>query len=61
MMCLIFHPFAAAVQAVYATLKALREGTKPGDLSGVASAEMMRRVTRAGDYKSWTERFLGGG
>jgi carboxyvinyl-carboxyphosphonate phosphorylmutase len=54
------HPFAAAVQAVYATLRALREGTKPGDLSGVASAEMMRRVTRAGDYKSWTERFLGG-
>jgi carboxyvinyl-carboxyphosphonate phosphorylmutase len=54
------HPFAAAVQAVYGTLKALREGTKPGDLPGIASAEMMRRVTRAADYKSWTERFLTG-
>ena len=32
-----------------------------GELQGVASAEMMRRVTREGDYKSWTEKFLGGG
>ena len=54
------QPFSAAVQAVYNTLKALREGTKPTDLQGVASAETMRRVTRDGDYKSWTERFLGG-
>ncbi|HEY7581046.1 MAG TPA: isocitrate lyase/phosphoenolpyruvate mutase family protein [Acetobacteraceae bacterium] len=54
------QPFSAAVQAVYQTLKALREGTKSGDLQGIASAEMMRRVTRDGDYKSWTEKFLGG-
>jgi oxaloacetate decarboxylase len=54
------QPFSAAVQAVYDTLKALREGTKPSDLQGVASAETMRRVTRDGDYKSWTEKFLGG-
>jgi oxaloacetate decarboxylase len=54
------QPFSAAVQAVYDTLKALREGTKPADLQGIASAETMRRVTRGGDYKSWTERFLGG-
>jgi carboxyvinyl-carboxyphosphonate phosphorylmutase len=54
------QPFSAAVQAVYDTLKALREGTKPGDLQGIASAETMRRVTRDGDYKSWTEKFLGG-
>jgi carboxyvinyl-carboxyphosphonate phosphorylmutase len=54
------QPFSAAVQAVYDTLKALREGTKPGDLQGIASAETMGRVTRGGDYKSWTEKFLGG-
>jgi len=54
------QPFSAAVQAVYNTLKALREGTKPGDLQGIASAETMQRVTRDGDYKSWTEKFLGG-
>ncbi len=54
------QPFSAAVQAVYDTLKALREGTKPAELKGIASAETMRRVTRDGDYKSWTEKFLGG-
>jgi oxaloacetate decarboxylase len=54
------QPFSAAVRAVYDTLKALREGTKPGDLQGIASAETMGRVTRGGDYKSWTEKFLGG-
>jgi carboxyvinyl-carboxyphosphonate phosphorylmutase len=54
------QPFSAAVQATYNTLKALREGTKPSELTGVASAETMARVTREGDYKSWTERFLGG-
>jgi len=54
------QPFSAAVQAVYDTLKALREGTKPADLQGIASADTMRRVTRDGDYKSWAEKFLGG-
>jgi len=53
------QPFSAAVKAVYDTLKALREGVKPADLQGVASADMMKRVTREGDYKSWTEKFLG--
>jgi carboxyvinyl-carboxyphosphonate phosphorylmutase len=54
------QPFSAAVQAVYTTLKALRDGTKPSELTGIASAETMRRVTRDGDYKNWTEHFLGG-
>jgi oxaloacetate decarboxylase len=54
------QPFSAAVQAVYNTLKALREGTNPSDLQGVASAETMQRVTRDGDYKTWIEKFLGG-
>lgn len=52
------QPFSAAVKAVYDTLKALREGVKPADLQGVASADMMKRVTREGDYKTWTEKFL---
>ncbi|HEY1935748.1 MAG TPA: isocitrate lyase/phosphoenolpyruvate mutase family protein [Acetobacteraceae bacterium] len=52
------QPFSAAVQAVYNTLKALREGVKPSELRGVASADMMKRVTREGDYKGWTEKFL---
>src|SRR6267142_231399 len=53
-------PFGAAVQAVYNTLKALRGGTKPGDLQGIASPELMQRVTRAADYQQWTKDFLGG-
>jgi oxaloacetate decarboxylase len=52
------QPFSAAVQAVYNTLKALRDGTKPSELTGIASAETMAKVTRAGDYKSWTEKFM---
>jgi carboxyvinyl-carboxyphosphonate phosphorylmutase len=53
------QPFSAAVKAIYDTLKALREGTKPSALAGIASSDMMARVTREGDYKSWTEKFLG--
>jgi len=53
-------PLSAAVQAVYNTLKALRDGTKPADLQGIASPELMRRVTRAADYQQWTKDFLGG-
>ena len=52
------QPFSAAVKAIYDTLKALREGTKPAALQGIASAELMAKVTRDGDYKSWTEKFL---
>ena len=53
-------PFSAAVQAVYNTLKALREGTPPGELTGIASSELMQRVTRTADYRRWTQEFLGG-
>ncbi len=54
------QPFAAAVKAVHDTLKALREGTPPGKLTGVADAELMKRVTRDGDYATWTKDFLSG-
>ena len=52
------QPFSAAVKATYDTLKALREGIKPAALQGVASSELMAKVTREGDYKTWTEKFL---
>jgi carboxyvinyl-carboxyphosphonate phosphorylmutase len=59
--CLQGHqPFQAAVQAIHDTLKALRDGTAPKDLTGLASAEMMERVTRGEDYARWTREFLGG-
>jgi carboxyvinyl-carboxyphosphonate phosphorylmutase len=53
-------PFMAAVQAVHDTLKALRGGTPPSELKGVASAELMRKVTREGDYAKATRDFLAG-
>lgn len=52
------QPFSAAVKAIHDTLKALRDGTAPSALTGIASAGLMAKVTREGDYKSWTERFL---
>jgi oxaloacetate decarboxylase len=54
------QPFAAAVKAVHDTLKALRDGTPPAKLTGVADAELMKRVTRDADYSKWTKEFLGG-
>jgi oxaloacetate decarboxylase len=54
------QPFAAAVKAVHDTLKSLRDGTPPSKLAGVADAELMKRVTREGDYTRWTKEFLGG-
>src|ERR1700722_7551058 len=53
-------PFSAAVQAVYTTLKALRDGTKPDAWTGIAPADLMRRVTRGDQYAQWTKDFLGG-
>ena len=52
------QPIAAAVQAVYSTMKALRDGTLPSKLTGLPSKELMARVTRADDYEGWTKEFL---
>ena len=52
-------PFAAATLAVYETLKALRAGTAPKNLKGLASAELMDRLTRDVDVKARGDEFLG--
>jgi oxaloacetate decarboxylase len=52
-------PFAAATNAVYETLKALREGSPPKALKGLASTELMGRLTREADAKARTREFLG--
>jgi carboxyvinyl-carboxyphosphonate phosphorylmutase len=52
-------PFAAASLAVYETLKALREGTKPKDLKGLPSAEFTNRYMRSADVQKRTAEFLG--
>jgi carboxyvinyl-carboxyphosphonate phosphorylmutase len=52
-------PFAAATQAVYDTLKALREGLPPKDLKGLASSELTGRLTREAEVKARSAEFLG--
>jgi carboxyvinyl-carboxyphosphonate phosphorylmutase len=58
--CLQGHlPFQASIQAIYATLKALRDGVAPKDIQNLPSADLVRRVTRADDYDRWSKDFLG--
>src|ERR1700722_14472192 len=52
-------PFAAATHAVYETLKALRDGTSPKNLKGLASSELTGRVMREADVKARSTEFLG--
>ena len=52
-------PFAAATQAVYETLKALREGTSPRNLKGIASSELTSRAMREAETKARSGEFLG--
>src|SRR5438132_3172529 len=52
-------PFAAATQAVYETLKALREGASPKNLKGLASFELTGRAMREADVKARSGAFLG--
>ena len=59
--CLQGHqPFAAAVRAVHDTMKALRDGTPPARLDGLASKDLMKRVSRDDDYARWTAEFRSG-
>jgi carboxyvinyl-carboxyphosphonate phosphorylmutase len=52
-------PFAAATRAVHDTLKALREGQSPKALMGLASAELMGRLTRDTEVKARGRELLG--
>ena len=57
--CLQGHqPFAAAVQAVYDTLKALRDGSPPRQLVEDSSSELLNLLARQGDYQRWIDEFL---
>jgi carboxyvinyl-carboxyphosphonate phosphorylmutase len=52
-------PIAAATQAVFDTLKAVREGADLKDLKGLASSDLTDRVTRAATVKQRAAEFLG--
>jgi oxaloacetate decarboxylase len=52
-------PIAAATRAVHDTLKALREGTPPKALTGLAAADLTARVTREAEVSVRSREFLG--
>ena len=52
------QPFMAAVQAMHDTLKALREGIAPAQLEGIASANLIKQLTRDASYQTWQDDFL---
>jgi carboxyvinyl-carboxyphosphonate phosphorylmutase len=53
-------PFMAAMHAVHHTLKALREGTAPEAIPGVAPDDLVKQWSRDADYRRWLRDFLGG-
>jgi len=58
--CLQGHyPLFASIKATYKTLKNLREGVKPAELSEYADKSMIERLMRSSDYEKWRKnKFL---
>lgn len=54
------QPFYVALHAMFSTMKALREQPGRKDLLPAASAELIARVTRSGEYQVATREFLSG-
>lgn len=53
-------PIAAAMQAVFATMKALRDGTPPAQLTGLASRDLTDWVMRSASVNERMADYLGG-
>ncbi|MCP4432263.1 MAG: isocitrate lyase/PEP mutase family protein [Gammaproteobacteria bacterium] len=57
--CLQGHqPAMAAIQATYNTLKALRQGTKPAELEGIADNHLIDRLCRNPEFDGWIQDYL---
>ncbi len=54
------EPFAAAVQAMYDAMKAVRDGAPPKEMKGIASTELMAKLAHGGEYDALTRDYLGG-
>ena len=52
-------PIQAAMAAVHATLRALRDGTPPSQVTGLPAPALSRMASREAEHASWTEMFLG--
>ncbi len=51
-------PFMAAIEAIRATMQALRDGTKPADLEGLPSDALVKEVSREAHWRVATNSYL---
>jgi len=51
-------PFMAAIEAVRATMQALRDGVKPADLGGLPSDALVKEVSREAQWRAATDAYL---
>ena len=51
-------PFMAAIEAVRATMQALRDGVQPGDLQGQPSEALVKEVSGEAHWRAATDAFL---
>ena len=51
-------PFMAAIEAVRATMQALRDGVQPGDLQGQPSEALVKEVSGEAHWRAATEAYL---
>jgi len=52
-------PIQAAIAAVHATLRALRDGTPPAEVPGMPPTALSRMAAREAEHAAWTKAFLG--
>ncbi len=52
------NPIRAGVQAVYATMRAMRDGTQPEELANMPSKELMRTAMAEDAYDEWMKQFI---
>jgi carboxyvinyl-carboxyphosphonate phosphorylmutase len=52
------HAFAVALQALYESLRAVKDGTLSSKLPGQAPRELVERATGAADYARWIRDFM---
>jgi carboxyvinyl-carboxyphosphonate phosphorylmutase len=52
------QPIRAAVQAIHATMRAMRDGTQPEDLENMPTKELLRVAMAEDDYDAWMKKFI---
>ena len=51
------QPIRAALEAVYATMTAMRAGTQPEDLANMPAKDLLRVAMAEDDYDDWMKKF----